>query len=147
MMPLCAAWVKGRLPALCRVPSGPTKHLKTCTWLVNERGDIVPERDLPDIIRAYNLSVGGVRDDMQGYHETLTHLNICGVRLFFAAREAEALHRRVIPVLLAAMARRDWPLRFYTRERLFAVVVRRELLAPDFGAISLCFESVARNSR
>jgi hypothetical protein len=29
------------------------------------------EQQLPDIIRSYNESVGGVNDDTQGYHETL----------------------------------------------------------------------------
>ncbi|MGH6658993.1 MAG: hypothetical protein ACREBM_05000, partial [Sphingomicrobium sp.] len=44
-------------------------HLATCAWLVIERPDILPERDLPGLIRRYNVSVGGVNDETQGYHE------------------------------------------------------------------------------
>ncbi len=29
-------------------------HLAACCWLVAERPDIVPERDLPDLIRRLN---------------------------------------------------------------------------------------------
>ena len=36
-------------------------HLATCAWLVLERPDIRPERDLPHLIRRYNVSVGGVK--------------------------------------------------------------------------------------
>jgi hypothetical protein len=33
-------------------------HLASCLWLIVERPDIAPERDLPAIISAYNESVG-----------------------------------------------------------------------------------------
>ena len=32
-------------------------HLAACAWLVLERPDIALERELPDIIKAYNLSL------------------------------------------------------------------------------------------
>ncbi|MDQ8755017.1 hypothetical protein RCO27_02140 [Sphingosinicella sp. LHD-64] len=54
-------------------------HLSTCAWLVLERPDIVPERDLPHLIRRYNESVGGVNDETQGYHETITQISIRAV--------------------------------------------------------------------
>ena len=51
-------------------------HLATCAWLILERPDVLPERDLPALIRRYNESVGGVNDDTQGYHETITQVAI-----------------------------------------------------------------------
>jgi hypothetical protein len=33
------------------------------------------------------------------------------------------------------MGRRDWPLRFYSRERLFSVEARRSHVAPDLAAM------------
>ena len=36
----------------------------------------MPERDLPDLIRRYNESVGGVNSDTEGYHETITQVFI-----------------------------------------------------------------------
>ena len=47
-------------------------HLAATTYLLTRRPDIELERDLPDLIRRYNESVGGVNNDTQGYHETIT---------------------------------------------------------------------------
>ena len=51
-------------------------HLAACCWLIAERPDIHPERDLPDLIRRFNESVGGVNSDSEGYHETITQVSI-----------------------------------------------------------------------
>ncbi len=63
-------------------------HIAACCWLLTERPDIDAPRDLPDIIRSYNASVGGVNDDTQGYHETITQLYIAAVRVWLAANPA-----------------------------------------------------------
>jgi hypothetical protein len=106
-------------------------HLATCAWLILERPDILPERDLPGLIRRYNESVGGVNSDTEGYHETITQLYIRGVRAALARTEGASLVERVNAVLRAEEGRRDWPLLFYSRERLFSVEARRAWVAPD----------------
>jgi hypothetical protein len=112
-------------------------HLAACAWLILEHPEIVPERDLPAIIRGYNVAVGGVNDDTQGYHETLTQLYIRGVRLFLADCREEALLGRVNALLASGMAPRDWPFRFYSREVMFSVAARRGWVEPDLAPISL----------
>ena len=37
-------------------------------------------------------------------------------------------------LLLSPMGRRDWPFRFYSRERLFSVAARRDFVGPDLAA-------------
>ncbi len=59
-------------------------HLAACLYIVAERPDNLPERDLPGIIRRFNESVGGVNSDSEGYHETITQCFIRAVRLFLA---------------------------------------------------------------
>lgn len=110
-------------------------HLAACAWIMLERPDIVPERDLPDIIRRYNESVGGVNDDRQGYHETITQISIRGVRAALAASEGMGLAARVNALLLAGEGRRDWPLRFYSPERLFSREARLGWLDPDLAPL------------
>jgi len=111
-------------------------HLATTTWLLLRRPDIDVDRLLPDLIRGYNESVGGVNDDTQGYHETITRAFIAGVRLFLSeADEAEPLHELVDELLLSPMGRRDWPFRFYSRDRLFSVEARRTFVEPDVAAL------------
>ena len=111
-------------------------HLGATTYLLTRRPDIAIDRALPGIIRRYNESVGGVNDDSQGYHETITRCFLHGVRLFLAdADPSEPLHELVNELLLSPMGRRDWPLRFYSAERLFSVEARRQFVPPDLTAL------------
>ena len=107
-------------------------HLAATMYLLTGRPDIDLDRQLPDIIRRYNASVGGVNDDTQGYHETITRLFLHGVRLFLRDADRDApLHEQVNKLLMSPMGRRDWPLRFYSAERLFSVEARRDFVPPD----------------
>ena len=111
-------------------------HLAASTYLVARRTDIDLDRELPGIIRRYNESVGGVNDDTQGYHETITRTFLHGVRLFLAEADPdEPLHELVNELLLSPMGRRDWPLRFYSGERLFSVEARRHFVKPDLAVL------------
>ena len=107
-------------------------HLATTLWLIVERPEIAPERDLPGLICRYNESVGGVNSDSEGYHETITQVYIAAIREHLAERPAgEALADSVNALLASERGRRDWPLRSYSRERLFSVAARRGYVAPD----------------
>lgn len=110
-------------------------HLGATTYLLLERPDVDLDRELPGIIRRFNESVGGTNSDTEGYHETITRAFLTGVRLFLAeADKTEPLHDLVNELLLSPMGRRDWPLRFYSRERLFSVEARRTFVEPDVAA-------------
>jgi hypothetical protein len=106
-------------------------HLAATCWLLLERPDIIPERDLPDLIRRFNLSVGGVNSDTEGYHETITQCFIVAVRRALARSEGRGLAERVNALLLAEEGRRDWPLHFYSPELLFSTEARRAWVDPD----------------
>ena len=111
-------------------------HLAATTYLLTRRPDVDIDRELPGIIRAYNESVGGVNSDSEGYHETITRVFLHGVRLFLTeADSSRPLRELVNELLLSPMGRREWPLRFYSRERLFSVEARRDYLAPDIAAL------------
>jgi hypothetical protein len=111
-------------------------HLAATTYLLTRRPDVDLDRDLRKIISGYNESVGGVNDDTQGYHETITRVFLQGVRLFLAeADQDEPLHELVNELLLSPMGRREWPLRFYSAERLFSVEARRHFVPPDLAAL------------
>jgi hypothetical protein len=111
-------------------------HLAATTWLLSCRPDVDIDAALPGIIRAYNESAGGVNDDTQGYHETITRVFLHGVRLFLAEADPhEPLHDLVNELLFSPIGRRDWPLRFYSAERLFSVEARRHFVPPDLAAL------------
>ena len=111
-------------------------HLAATIYLLTRRPDIDLDTQLPGIIRRYNASVGGVNDDTQGYHETITRVFLHGARLFLADADQDVpLHDLVNALLLSPMGRRDWPLRFYSAERLFSVEARRHFISPDLAEL------------
>jgi hypothetical protein len=113
-------------------------HLAATTYLLLKRREIDLDDQLPDIIGRFNESVGGVNDDTQGYHETSTRAFLAGVRLSLAEADLTGpLHELVNQLLLSPMGHRDWPLRFYSRERLFSVEARRRFVDPDVAALPL----------
>jgi hypothetical protein len=90
---------------------------------------------MPGIIRAYNEAVGTANTDTSGYHETLTQLYIRGVRHFLVTCDTPGLLAKVNALLVSEMAPRDWPLRFYSRDRLFSLEARRGWIEPDIAPI------------
>ena len=111
-------------------------HLAATTYLLLRHPEINLDEELPGLIRRYNESVGGVNDDTQGYHDTITRVFLHGVRLFLSEVDsAEAPYELVNELLLSPMGRRDWPLCFYSREHLLSVAARRAFVQPDVAAL------------
>ena len=106
-------------------------HLTATMRLVRTR-DAGLERDMPGIIRTYNVAVGGVNDDHNGYHETITQAYLAAIRAFVAALPAEIGDDEASARLLATpMGDKAWPLTFWSRRRLFSVEARRGWVEPD----------------
>jgi hypothetical protein len=111
-------------------------HLAATTYLILKHSEIDLDAELPGLIRRYNESVGGVNDDTQGYHDTITRAYLRGVRMFLdAADRSRPIHELVNELLMSPMGRRHWPLRFWSREKLFGVEARRGWVEPDLAAM------------
>ena len=107
-------------------------HLAACTWIVRDRPDIAPEDDMAAIISTYNEAVGGVNDDSQGYHETITQIYIAAVKAHLSEIESDTpLWQSVNTLLLSERGGRELPLKFYSKARLFYVAARRNFIEPD----------------
>ena len=107
-------------------------HLAACTWIVRDRPDIMPEHDMAGIISTYNVAVGGVNDDSQGYHETITQIYIAAVRAHLSEIKSDTpLWQSVNTLLLSERGGRELPLKFYSKARLFSVAARRNFIEPD----------------
>ena len=101
-------------------------HLGACLWLLSERPDIDVDAEIGTIIRRFNTSVGGVNDDTQGYHDSITRTYVAGVRLFLAGTSETELAARVNAMLLSPMG----------RALLFSVPARRGFVEPDLAPLS-----------
>ena len=111
-------------------------HLAACTWIVRDRPEIDPATDMSGIISSYNESVGGVNNDTQGYHETITQVYIAGVKAHLAGVAGNMqLFEAVNALLLSERGRRDLPLKFYSKELLFSVLARRGFVEPDRASL------------
>lgn len=111
-------------------------HLAAATYLLSRHPELDLDRDLPGLIQRYNASVGGVNSDTEGYHDTITKVFLHGIRLFLSEVDPAApLHELVNGLLHSPMGRRDWPLRFYSRERLLSVEARRHFVQPELAAL------------
>jgi hypothetical protein len=111
-------------------------HLAATLYLLLRHPEVDLDVELPGLIRRYNESVGGVNDDRQGYHETITRAFLHGVRLFLAEADvSEPVHDLANQLLYSPMGRRDWPARFWSTKRLMSVEARRTFVAPDLAAL------------
>jgi hypothetical protein len=107
-------------------------HLAATSYLVLKRPEIDLDTELPGIISRYNESVGGVNSDTEGYHDTITRAYLRGIRLFLSGVDADRpIHELVNELLMTPMGRRDWPLHFWSKERLMSVDARRGWVEPD----------------
>lgn len=107
-------------------------HLAATTWLVLRHPEIDLDAELPGIIARYNESVGGVNSDTEGYHDTITRSFLRAIRLFLEEVDRERpVHELVNELLMSPMGRRDWPLRFWSKEVLMSVEARRSFVDPD----------------
>ena len=111
-------------------------YLAATTYLVLKHPEIDLDTELRGIISRYNESVGGVNSDSEGYHDTITRAYLRGIRLFLEEADAtRPIHDLVNELLMSPMGRRDWPLRFWSKERLMSVEARRGWVEPDLAAM------------
>ncbi|MEO5867343.1 MAG: hypothetical protein ABIS14_00625 [Sphingomonas sp.] len=111
-------------------------HLAATLYLLRDRPDIDVDGDIAAIISRYNVSAGGVNDDSQGYHDTITRVFIAGIRTHLASRPLrEPLVDAVNALLASSTGRRDWPLRFYSPTLLFSTSARRRFVQPDLAPL------------
>jgi hypothetical protein len=109
-------------------------HLGATLWLLRDRPDVDVDAEIATIISRYNESVGGVNDAAQGYHDSITRAYVAGIREHLANRpHGEALAIAANALLASPAGRRDWPLRFYSRELLFSVAARLNFVPPDLA--------------
>lgn len=106
-------------------------HLLVGLWYLTHHS---PDKALTLVrqrIRAYNEAVGTANTDSSGYHETITRLYLRGIATHILAHRDESLPRSLALLLQSPLAHKEWPLSFYSRERLFSVAARRGWLEPD----------------
>ncbi len=107
-------------------------HFATALWLILTRPDVQPERDMPDMIRRYNESVGGVNSDSGGYHETITQASLHMARRLLADLPADVTPTTAYAALMASpLGDKAWLFTYWSRDKLMAPSARLGWVAPD----------------
>ena len=111
-------------------------HFAAALWLIRQRPELTPARDMPPLIRAYNEATGVANTDEGGYHETITQASLRAAAAFLRALPpATPLFVACNDLMAGPLGRTDWPLGYWSRERLFSVAARRRWVEPDLQAL------------
>lgn len=105
-------------------------HFAAAFWVLR-RSCVHAERDMPKLIRAYNLATGVANTDSSGYHETITLASLRAARDWLAKRPDEPLHEALDALLDSDYGRSDWLLGYWSKPVLFSVMARRAWIDPD----------------
>jgi hypothetical protein len=107
-------------------------HFAAALWLMRYRPELDAAREMPGLIRAYNESVGRVNDDSGGYHETITQASLRAARGVLEAYPADMPVYRIVNALMSSgLANPNWPLEYWSLDRLMSADARRQWLEPD----------------
>jgi len=106
-------------------------HLLVGLWYLSKHTPAEALNIVRRRISAYNLAVGTENNDSGGYHETLTRLYLDAIAAHLARHRTESMPEALTLLFQTPLARSDWPLRFYSRDRLFSVRARRAWVEPD----------------
>ena len=107
-------------------------HFAAALWLMRYRPDLEARREMPQLIRAYNESVGKTNDDSNGYHETITQASLRALRGVLDANPAEMPIYRIVNALMASsLGNPNWLLEYWSRDLLMSVAARRQWQEPD----------------
>jgi hypothetical protein len=106
-------------------------HLRVGVWHVVEYG---AEQALPllrERISRYNESVGTINSDDSGYHETITAFYVRAISALIADLDVSMPFDALANLVIERIGAREYPLKFYSKERLFSVEARRGWVEPD----------------
>ncbi len=105
-------------------------HFAAAFWLLR-RSEADAARDMPRLIRAYNVATGVPNSDSSGYHETITLGSLRAARAWLLARPGAAAHEALMELLRSEYGRSDWLLSYWSKAVLFSVTARRGWVEPD----------------
>ena len=85
-------------------------------------------------LRMGEATSAGIATLSAALHDTITRAYLRGIRLFLEeADPTRPIHELVNELLMSPMGRRDWPLRFWSKDRLMSVEARRGWVKPDLA--------------
>jgi hypothetical protein len=110
-------------------------HLRVGLWHVVHHGADAALPLLRERISRYNESVGTINGDDSGYHETVTAFYVKAIAATIAACDSAMNIDDLTALVIERIGAREYPLRYYSRERLFSAEARRGWVEPDLNPV------------
>lgn len=118
-----------------RWPENDWKHREHCIatlGLILFHPELQLDQELPGIIQRYNVAHGGKNTDTSGYHHTMTLLYLHAIRHFLHELPPSTPPADAARALLQSpIGNKEYPLRYYSRERLLSKEARCTWMDPD----------------
>jgi hypothetical protein len=118
----------------CRLPKARwthEAHLTAGFWYLDKHAPSEAMDVIRGRIQRHNESVGTANTDDSGYHETITRLYLWGIDQHRARHRDLPFEESLALLLASPLGESAWPLRYYSRDRLFSVAARRGWVEPD----------------
>ncbi len=90
---------------------------------------------LRENIKNYNQAVGTPNTKNSGYHESITKFWLIVAKQFIEKLVVKSTPIACNKFINSELAKRDYPLRFYTSERLFSIEARHSWVKPDLNKL------------
>lgn len=106
-------------------------HLITALSLLIDFGLVKTEAIMPDMIREYNTSRGGINSATEGYHHTITIFYLRLIEKFRTENSKYQIESLAEKLLKSEIANPYFTLNFYSKEHLFTPAARLGFVPPD----------------
>ena len=106
-------------------------HLISALSLLIDHGLAKAEAIMPDMIRNYNTSRGGINSASEGYHHTITIFYLRVIEKFRNSIPNGKIELQMERLLASEIAEPYFTLNYYSKETLFTPAARLGFVAPD----------------
>jgi hypothetical protein len=111
-------------------------HLTVGIWYLSRMPAAAATPLIRDGIWHYNESQGVTNTGVRGYHETITRFYIWSIDRFLAAVDrSRPLVELTNGLLTSPFGSKEFPFRYYSRERLLSPEARRFWVEPDLARL------------
>jgi hypothetical protein len=117
-------------------------HIVTAIWHLLKYDKYDALCRLRSGIISYNLALGGENTGQSGYHETMTVFWWEIIGQFVSGKKDEPFHRLCVQFLGSPAADKNYPFRFYSKERLFSAMARAQFVEPDQEELKIYVDEI-----
>ncbi|MGA9993885.1 MAG: hypothetical protein WBP93_00660 [Pyrinomonadaceae bacterium] len=111
-------------------------HLTVALWYLMRRTEAEATVLIRDRIKLYNKACGVETTPTSGYHETITLFYIHAISRYLSNADKDCSFTSLLSGLIETCGDKNFPLEYYSRDRLMSCVARIEWIEPDLKSLN-----------